>query len=141
MCLLALSVAALFFEGYFYCFHLLHIVVGNDILIRAVRSVTKNGPTLLWVAALMVVVIFIYSQVVFAFLRGDVEAGGSLFCNTAWECFISSLKSGLMSGGGLGEGIEEYNSSSFQYYGYRTFFDLSFFVLITIIGLNVVFGT
>lgn len=138
ICLLALSVASIFFEGYFYCFHLLHIVVGNNILIRAVQSVTKNGVTLLWVAALMVVVIFIYSQIAFAFLRADIAATGSMFCETAFQCFLSSLKVGLMST--LGDGMDEFFKDTFDYYVYRAFFDLSFFVLISVVGLNVVFG-
>ena len=119
--LLACSILGLKFYGYFYCFHLFHIVVNNDILIRAVQSVTKNGASLLWVAALMVVVIYIYSQITFAFLRGDAFAtfdndDGSDFdhCRTAWRCFVFSLKAGLMSGGGLGEAIESYNTQTFE---------------------------
>jgi hypothetical protein len=105
------------YKGYFFCFHLLHIVVNNDILLRVIQvalslslslylsislshsltlflswfphlhprlsalthpftlpaahqqSVTKNGKSLLWVAALMIVIIYIYSLISFAFLR------------------------------------------------------------------------
>ena len=52
-----------------------------------------------------------------------------------------------MSGGGLGEAIPPVLAdengqmvAGFFESGYRTFFDLSFFILITIIALNVVFG-
>jgi inositol 1,4,5-triphosphate receptor type 1 len=101
--LLGLSLAALFTWGYFYCFHLLHIVVNNDILMRAVQvlpfyyfwfvvddqhtwfqAVTKNGKSLLWVAGLMIVIIFIYSQISFAFLRGDVAAANR-YCDTPFQ--------------------------------------------------------
>jgi inositol 1,4,5-triphosphate receptor type 1 len=34
---LGLSVLGLFYNGYFYCFHLFHIVVGNDTLNRAIQ--------------------------------------------------------------------------------------------------------
>ena len=46
---LAMSILGIFFHGYFFAFHLLHFCVGNDILLRAIQSVTKNGTTLLWV--------------------------------------------------------------------------------------------
>lgn len=32
-----LSVLGLLFDGYFYCFHLFHIVVNNDILLRVIQ--------------------------------------------------------------------------------------------------------
>lgn len=40
---LASSILSLAFFGYFYCLCLLYIVVGNDILQRALQSITKNG--------------------------------------------------------------------------------------------------
>ena len=44
-----------------------------------------------------------------------------------------------MSGGGLGENLPP-DTYSYEETSYRTIFDLSFFILVTIIGLNVVFG-
>lgn len=49
---------------------------------------------------------------------------------------------GLLTGGGLGEALP-YSAApvhSFADPGERTLFDLTFFLLVTIIGLNVVFG-
>ena len=40
---LSCSICGLVFQGYFYCFCLLFIVVSNDILKRVLRAVTKNG--------------------------------------------------------------------------------------------------
>ena len=37
MLLLLFSILGIFYDGYFYCFHLFHIVVGNDILHRAIQ--------------------------------------------------------------------------------------------------------
>ncbi|EGD81749.1 hypothetical protein PTSG_02461 [Salpingoeca rosetta] len=133
------SVLGVFFHGYFYCFHLLHVVVGNDILLRVIKSVTKNGISLLWVAALMVIIIYIYSLVSFAFLRKNFDESEGAYCQTAFQCFITSLRLGLLSGGGLGEALPA-ATFGFAEPGLRTLFDLSFFILITTIGLNVVFG-
>jgi inositol 1,4,5-triphosphate receptor type 1 len=137
--LVLFSVLGIFFDGYFYCYHLLHVVVGNDLLVRVMSSVTKNGKSLLWVAALMVIIIYIYSLASFAYLRKNFDAEEGAFCDTAFQCFITSLRLGLLSGGGLGEALPP-ESFSFSEPGYRTFFDLSYFIIITIIGLNVVFG-
>jgi inositol 1,4,5-triphosphate receptor type 1 len=66
---LVLSVMGLLYHGYFFGFHFLHIVVNNDILLRVIQSVTKNGDSLVWVFGFMVVIIYIYSLFVFAFMR------------------------------------------------------------------------
>lgn len=137
--LIPFSALGLVFHGYFFCYHLLHVVVGNDLLQRVMQSVTKNGRSLLWVAALMVIIIYIYSLASFAYLRKSFDEGEGAYCQNTFQCFITSLRLGLLSGGGLGEALPA-ETYSFVEPGYRTFFDLSYFVLITIIGLNVVFG-
>ena len=56
---LSASVAALFLHGYTYPFHLLHVVLNNDILRRVIQAVTKNGDQLLWVGFLLVIIIYL----------------------------------------------------------------------------------
>jgi hypothetical protein len=48
------------------------------------------------------------------------------------------MRWGLISGGGLGENLLQ--ESSFGDFLSRAVFDLAFFVIITIVSLNVVFG-
>ncbi|XP_004347257.1 hypothetical protein CAOG_04510 [Capsaspora owczarzaki ATCC 30864] len=138
---LGMSIAGITVRGYFFCFHLLHVVVGNDLLQRVIQSVTKNGRSLLWVTALGVIVIYIYAIASFAFLRADFDAsradGAPLFCNTMWQCFLTSLNFGLENGL-ASVGIADVND--WQTVGLRVLYDLSFFVLISTIGLNVIFG-
>jgi inositol 1,4,5-triphosphate receptor type 1 len=137
--LLPLSVLAYSYFGYFYCWHLLHIVVGNDILMRVIQAVTKNGSSLLWVAALLCIIIYIYTFISFALLRDQFDRDEGYWCDTLFQCFVTSLKFGLLNGGGLGEGLTAPNDDFWRFF-WRTVFDLSFFVMISIIGLNVVFG-
>jgi len=60
------------------------------------------GYSLIWVGALGLVVMYIYSVAVFAFLPNefndpDPEGEDSvLFCRTLLECFISVLEYGLL---------------------------------------------
>eukprot|EP00051_Salpingoeca_urceolata_P021920 m.350531 g.350531 ORF g.350531 m.350531 type:complete len:2826 (+) comp19889_c0_seq3:203-8680(+) len=133
------SVLGIVFHGYFFGFHLLYIIVDNDILLRVLSSVTKNGDSLLAVAGLMIVVIYLYALASFAFLRHTFDEAEGAFCQTAFQCFVTSVKFGLMSGGGLGEALPS-QTYGFEEPGVRVLFDLSFFIIINIVALNVVFG-
>lgn len=63
------------------------------------------GKSLLWVAALGVVVLYIYAVVSFAFLHESFEKpdndDATLFCYTLYECFVSTLRYGLIENLGL----------------------------------------
>jgi len=102
-------------------------VIDNDILQRVLRSVTKNGiviytifevvlpitckiagRSLLWVGALGLVVMYIYSVGTFAFLANEFhepdpeEPGDNVrFCRSLIQCFISVLEYGLLDTLGL----------------------------------------
>ena len=114
------SALSLYFYGYFYCICLLHIVVDNDILQRVLKSVTKNGKllnhlidhitvcdyctgdSLLWVAALGLIVVYIYAVGTFAFMPNDFDdTDEGLFCGTLFECFVTVLDYGLLDTIGL----------------------------------------
>lgn len=139
LALVVFSVLGLLTGGYFYCFHLLHITVNNDLLSRVIQSVTKNGRSLLWVTVLIIIVIYIYSIVSFAFLRRHFNRDDGAFCESLWECFVTSVNQGPRNGGGLGDVLQP-STLSFVEPGLRVLFDLSFFAVVNIIGLNVVFG-
>jgi len=132
---LVMSVLGLVFNGYTYCFHTLHIVAGNDLLVRVLQSVTINGASLLWVAALGVVIIYIYSVAGFAFYR-DTYSGAGYFCDTLWECFISTLAYGLFNG------VYGFSATTqtFEAVGLKVINDLTFYIIISTIGLNIIFG-
>ena len=121
---MACSALSLPFYGYFYCVCLLHIVIDNDILQRVLKSVTKNGNcktcssftiisfntgrSLLWVGALGLVILYIYSVGTFAFLPNEFhepdpeEDGDNVrFCQSLVQCFISVLEYGLLDTLGL----------------------------------------
>ena len=62
------------------------------------------GISLLWVAALGLVVLYIYAVVSFAFLHESFEAPDSevpLFCSTLYECFATTIRYGLIDHLGL----------------------------------------
>jgi inositol 1,4,5-triphosphate receptor type 1 len=137
---LASSVFGYATYGYTLAFPLLHIVVGNQTLSRVIQSVTKNGATLMYVFLLMGVGVYIFNLVVFAFMRKDLDALHGGYCETLAQCFTTSMRYGLLSGGGLGDFLPQENYAFHDQNFARFFFDLLFFGLITTIGLNVVFG-
>ena len=105
LALIVFSVLGVFYHGYFYCFALFHIVVGNAILVRVIRAVTQNSKSLLWVrsrfprvlwprpltcvclqlAVLLVIVIYVYSLISFAFLRKSFDEAEGAYCQTAFQ--------------------------------------------------------
>jgi hypothetical protein len=139
---LGLSIAAFFTSGYFYCFHLLHVVVDNDILKRAIESITRNGVTLLNVTVLAVIVVYIFSVIGFAYFREDYASSDGLFCTTLSECFASTVSYGLRSGGGIGEMLSPDSTTGFgdKRNRERIAYDLAFWVLVSVVGMNLVLG-
>jgi len=142
--LLVMSVLGLLFYGYAFCIHLLHIVMGNDILRRVIQAVTRQVKSLAYVGALLMIIIYIYSVISFAVMRNYFDPSEGAYCNTMFQCFVSSTRLGLLSGGGLGDALPMDAVPIYDFFNsilwIRWVFDLTFFIVVTIIGLNVVFG-
>ena len=116
-------------------FHLLYVVIDNDTLTRVLQSVTRNISMLVQVMMLMGIVIYFYSLWAFALRRSDFdqESYGE-FCTSSWVCFMTSLKVGLIYGGGLGEALIYGGEPGKP--GFRTIFDISYFMIIICISLS-----
>ena len=67
------------------------------------------------------------------------EAEFLTYCDTLWNCFISTLHMGVRFGGGIGEALGN-APKSYEKYETRIVFDLLFFIIVAIILLNIVFG-
>lgn len=70
----------------------------------------------------------------------DGQAVGTVrTCDTFARCFIYTLNLGLRFGGGIADGLDisSYDSDNFVL---RNVFDISFFLLINVILLNIIFG-
>jgi len=68
----------------------------------------------------------------------DTEA----LCDTAFSCFLNVLNLGLRNGGGIADviGAEPYSGDQVGLFIVRVFFDLSFFIIMIILLLNLIFG-
>ena len=136
----------------FYSLHLLDVVNRFKTLQDVIKSVTTNLSQLLLTAMLGVIIIYIYGVIAYLFIsdlyfdegihQGLINKAGDSICMSLLHCFLSTFNYGLRTGGGIGEFLPaetgaSYNSIAFTV---RFFFDLSFFLLVIIILLNVIFG-
>ncbi|ESN99534.1 hypothetical protein HELRODRAFT_176700 [Helobdella robusta] len=136
---LCMSIMGTIFRGYFFAFHLLNIVNNNQLLRGVIQAVTQNGKSLLWVAVLGFVVFYLYGLVSFALLRSSFDPDNDLYCATLWQCTVTVIRYGL-----VGQIFDKLNShpaeNTFTKFGLLVIFHLSFFIFITTIGLNIIFG-
>ncbi|XP_013381715.1 inositol 1,4,5-trisphosphate receptor type 3 isoform X4 [Lingula anatina] len=134
-----MSVAGTFFHGYFFAFHLLNIVNNNQILQGVIKAVTQNGVSLLWVGILGVIIFYIYALISFAFMRALFLPKDEEYCGTLLECSVTVIRYGLI--GAIFDRLTLPESeNNFIAFAVVAVFHLSFFILITTIGLNVILG-
>lgn len=149
---LAFSLQGLFQSPIFYSFHLLDLINRFPQLQNVIKSVTKNGFQLCMTAMLGSIFIYIYSTIGFIFLydtfyNDDIHAGllnskGDSICMSMMHCFLSELNYGLRGGGGIGDFLPTQTAvpENRQGFYFRAIYDLSFFLLIITILLNIIFG-
>ncbi|CAH1239566.1 ITPR1 [Branchiostoma lanceolatum] len=135
---LIFSILGTVFYGYFFCFHLIHIAVKNQLLIRVISSVTLNGRSLLWVCVLAIIFIYIYAVIGFAFFRGHFNEEKGQFCESLGQCFVSTMRYGLMEN--LHKAILPPPGVTFVAYALRLFWYMAFWVTLIMVGLRLIFG-
>lgn len=146
------SIQGLLQSPVFYSFHLLDVINRSPPLQNVIKSVTLNIDQILLTA--MLGAILMYNFAIFAFLflsdnfyDGGIQAGllnknGDSVCMSLLHCYFSTITYGLRYGGGVAELQPQQTSDSWNTANYylRFFFDIAFFIVITTIILNVVFG-
>jgi hypothetical protein len=63
-----ISMLALFYLDIFYAFLLLDFIPRSPVLLNVIRAVTENGAQFLLTALLMLVIIFVYTNIGFFYL-------------------------------------------------------------------------
>ena len=122
---------------------LLNSLAESGIMQGVISSFYKNAKELGITLGGCVIIVFIYSLVGFFFLRDSfVVEDYENICTSIWHCFISMLNFGMRSGGGIGDVLaqESYLQGRTKIYAGRWFYDISFFFLIVVVMLNLVFG-
>ncbi|KAL3848189.1 hypothetical protein ACJMK2_019063 [Sinanodonta woodiana] len=136
---LACSAAGTAVHGYFFAFHLLHLPELNQLLKRVIQAVTTNGRSLLMVALLGLGFFYIYALFLFAFYRGwALKDDTGRYCNTMYQCFVTVIHHCFV--GGPYTTFEQVMPSSFDATLGIAAFNVTFFIIIQTIGLNIILG-
>ena len=131
----------------FYAYHLLDLVVMSTALQNVVRAVTRPRHALMMTTILGLFMVYFFTLALFFFIPDDTydAENARSSCTTMVRCFFTILHRGLLSGGGVGEyltselGVAPSFTSSYDF-AVRTLFDLSFFVVVLVLLLNIIFG-
>jgi hypothetical protein len=103
-------------------------------------------------AMLGMIIIYIYSAIGFIFVfdtfyddfihAGLLNSKGDSICQSMMHCFLSTVNYGVRGGGGIGEFLptQTHDPTNAQGFFFRSIYDLSFFLLVITILLNIIFG-
>lgn len=135
-----LSAMAVFYNPLILTLDLLNIVNMFPLLTSVLQSVTVNARSLLLTAILCAIVIYLFGLVGFVLFPEDFrDPEGYQLCTTIWQCFIISLTKGIRADGGIG-GLLSSRTWGQPYHYARLLFDFTFYVVVIVCLLNIVFG-
>ncbi|XP_061085026.1 inositol 1,4,5-trisphosphate receptor type 2 [Conger conger] len=140
----------LFLHEFFYSFLLLDLVYREETLLNVIKSVTRNGRSIILTAVLALILVYLFSIVGFLFLKDDFrmevdrlpgpeDDGIEHVCDTLLMCIVTVLNQGLRNGGGVGDILRK-PSKNEPLFAARVVYDLLFFFIVIIIVLNLIFG-
>lgn len=113
------------------------------------------GKSLVWVAILGLVIFYLYALVAFAYFRDVFVPSKSLYCATLWQCTVTMVRYGLLGDYDevtflskdvicslcqLQMFLRHTQMNSFVNFVYLSIYQVTFFICITTIGLNIIFG-
>uniref|UniRef100_A0A803SWF9 Inositol 1,4,5-trisphosphate receptor n=1 Tax=Anolis carolinensis TaxID=28377 RepID=A0A803SWF9_ANOCA len=150
VCMLGLCV-----HEFFYSFLLFDLVYREETLLNVIKSVTRNGRSIILTAVLALILVYLFSIVGFLFLKDDfimeVERlknrtpiadwsnENRMTCDTLLMCIVTVLNQGLRNGGGVGDVLRK-PSKDEPLFAARVVYDLLFYFIVIIIVLNLIFG-
>ncbi|EGR32730.1 hypothetical protein IMG5_072330, partial [Ichthyophthirius multifiliis] len=138
------SVIGLCFSKIFYTFLLLDIIDRSPVLKNIIKPVTINAKQLLLSVIIGCTFLYIYSALGY---YSDIKKTliytnnqNYEICSTPWDCFTFILGQALRQGGGIGDLIQMPDPINHSQYYYRFIYDLTFYLIINVIWLNIIFG-
>ena len=127
-----------------YCLHLLDVINRFNTLRNVIKSVTYNLKQLMLTGLLGLILIYIYALLGFNFIDASYYDSdiSERTCSTMFQCYITTLNWGLRNGGGIGDTLQKpsYEKETRNTFYFRAVFDLTFFLIINIVFLNIIFG-
>ena len=118
------------------------IAIQSDRIMAVLQAVTTNWKQFLWALFLLLFVATFYMFIGFFTMQDALSDGENYFCNDAFGCLLTYLDLGLRNGGGIGDSLVAlyYSPESPWTFIARVVYELSFFLIVIIILLNLIFG-
>uniref|UniRef100_A0A3P9JMV8 Inositol 1,4,5-trisphosphate receptor n=1 Tax=Oryzias latipes TaxID=8090 RepID=A0A3P9JMV8_ORYLA len=156
------SILGLFIHELFYSILLFDLIYREETLFNVIKSVTRNGRSILLTALLALILVYLFSIVGFLCLKEDFimevdpllqistaadvvfvcfseESNLERACDTLLMCIVTVLNHGLRNGGGVGDVLRK-PSKDEPLFPARVVYDLLFYFIVIIIVLNLIFG-
>ena len=125
-----------FYYPFCYGLLLLDIIRKNGGIEAVLQSITINKGRLLLTFCLGLLMVYIFSIFAFVFFREELNGVNGIECSDLLHCFTSLFGVGVKS---QGEMISMADPST-PWFWFRLLFDVSFFILVIVILLNITFG-
>lgn len=126
-----------------YPFLLLDLVQRSVTLKNIIQSISFNWKQLMSTMILTLIIMFIYATISFTYFPDHFkhESGAQWmnYCHSLSTCLITVVNNGLRAGGGLGDALGQPSLQDTRF-ALRYWVDFTFYILILIILLNIVFG-
>ena len=138
----AFAFLGVFVDPVFHTFHLWLVINLSDTLMYLISSLVEHYDQLLSTLMFAMFVIYSFSSLSANFFsdKFDPNDVNTLdICNSLMSCFMYTMSFGLRNGGGLGDSMEPYDFDSNKFYP-KIIFDLTYFIFINVICLNIIFG-
>lgn len=108
----------------------------NNIL----KTMFDNSSKFIISLIIIFLVILPYSFALLTFFHQEFNEGVN-YCSSYFECYVYTLNKGIRAGGGIGDTLSiSILSSSPAYFWSRFFYDITFFVIIKLILINIISG-
>uniref|UniRef100_A0AAQ5Z662 Inositol 1,4,5-trisphosphate receptor n=1 Tax=Amphiprion ocellaris TaxID=80972 RepID=A0AAQ5Z662_AMPOC len=153
---------------FFYSLLLFDLVYREETLLNVIKSVTRNGRSIVLTAVLALILVYLFSIVGYIFFKDDFilevdripnttlsedrlqsfinlgmdseeDSDMERTCDSLLMCIVTVLSHGLRSGGGVGDVLRK-PSKEEPLFAARVIYDLLFFFMVIIIVLNLIFG-
>ncbi|KAH9097432.1 hypothetical protein LEN26_017010 [Aphanomyces euteiches] len=127
----------------FYGPPLMDLVALNSGLRFVIKAMTTNTAKLTITAIFGAVVIYVFALTGYYFLQDAMTLdSGDQECHSLMHCFMTFIHAGLLNGGGIGDYMSHtpLNYTDKSSYFYRVGFDLSFYIVVIVLLLNLIQG-
>jgi len=132
------AIMGIFLNPFFHSLHLILIVNISKTAEYVVKASFVHIDQLMMTLIFAFFMIYSFSTLNASFFSDSFQDGEDT-CTSLRACFVFMINLGLRNGGGIADAQELYGFYD-KKFPYKTIFDLSFFIFVNIVSLNIIFG-